>query len=173
MSKNQMDSFENLSDQEARVKLKEIAEDCRMCMFVTNLSSVPAASRPMSIQEVDDEGAIWFISSSDSDKNKEIASDNRVQLYFQNNGSAEYLSIYGEASVFTDKATKDKYWTEFANAWFTGKDDPKVTIIKIRPIDCYYWDTKSGKFIAFMKRSLAALTGADVDDDGIEGKLKL
>ena len=30
----------------------------------------------------------------------------------------------------------------FANAWFDGKDDPNVSILRIAPEDVYYWDTK-------------------------------
>lgn len=167
------DSFDNLTQEEAIAKMKDIAEGCRNCMLVTDLHQVPSASRPMYLQEVCDQGNFWFISSAKSDKNAAIAADNRVQLYFQDNGSAEYLSVFGEASIHTDKATIDKYWTSFAEAWFTGKDDPNVTILKVKPLDAYYWETKSGKFIAFMKRAISAATGAKMDDDGVEGSLEV
>lgn len=166
-------STENLHSQEAVKKLKELSESARTCMFCTELSTLPNNARPMSLQECDQEGNLWFISSSDSNKNFEIKDDNRVQLYFMNNGSSEYLSIFGKAYIYTDKNTIEDKWSSFANAWFEeGKDDPKVTIIRITPDETYYWDTKAGKFVSMVTFIASAVTGIKTDNsDGVEGNL--
>lgn len=166
-------STENLHSQEAVKKLKELSESARTCMFCTELSTLPNNARPMSLQECDQEGNLWFISSSDSNKNFEIKDDNRVQLYFMNNGSSEYLSIFGKAYIYTDKNTIEDKWSSFANAWFEeGKDDPKVTIIRVTPDETYYWDTKAGKFVSMVTFIASAVTGIKTDNsDGVEGKL--
>lgn len=166
-------SRENLHSQEAVKKLKELSESARICMFCTELSTLPNNARPMSLQECDQEGNLWFISSSDSNKNFEIKDDNRVQLYFMNNGSSEYLSIFGKAYIYTDKNTIEDKWSSFANAWFEeGKDDPKVTIIRVTPDETYYWDTKAGKFVSMVTFIASAVTGIKTDNsDGVEGNL--
>ncbi|SNV40945.1 Uncharacterized stress protein (general stress protein 26) [Chryseobacterium taklimakanense] len=166
-------STENLHSQEAVKKLKELSESARTCMFCTELSTLPNNARPMSLQECDQEGNLWFISSSDSNKNFEIKEDNRVQLYFMNNGSSEYLSIFGKAYIYTDKNTIEDKWSSFANAWFEeGKDDPKVTIIRVTPDETYYWDTKAGKFVSMVTFIASAVTGIKTDNsDGVEGNL--
>lgn len=166
-------STENLHSQEAVKKLKELSESARTCMFCTELSTLPNNARPMSLQECDQEGNLWFISSSDSNKNFEIKDDNRVQLYFMNNGSSEYLSIFGKAYIYTDKNTIEDKWSSFANAWFEdGKDDPKVTIIRVTPDETYYWDTKAGKFVSMVTFIASAVTGIKTDNsDGVEGNL--
>jgi len=164
---------ENMTSTEAIEKLKELAEKCRTSIFITGLTELPLQSRPMSLQSVNEKGELVYISSSESEKNKAIARDSRVHLYFQNNSNSEFLSVYGQCSIHTDKATIDEYWTDFAKAWFTGKDDPTITILKVKPVDCYYWDNKSGKTIAFLKMAIAAFTPLEMNDDGIEGKLKI
>ena len=166
-------SRENLHSQEAVKKLKELSESARTCMFCTELSTLPNNARPMSLQECDQEGNLWFISSRDSNKNFEIKDDNRVQLYFMNNGSSEYLSIFGKAYIYTDKNTIKDKWSSFANAWFEeGKDDPKVTIIRVTPDETYYWDTKAGKFVSMVTFIASAVTGIKTDNsDGVEGNL--
>lgn len=166
-------STENLHSQEAVKKLKELSESARTCMFCTELSTLPNNARPMSLQECDQDGNLWFISSSDSNKNFEIKDDNRVQLYFMNNGSSEYLSIFGKAYIYTDKNTIEDKWSSFANAWFEeGKDDPKVTIIRVTPDETYYWDTKAGKFVSMVTFIASAVTGIKTDNsDGVEGNL--
>ena len=168
-------STENLSQKEAIAKLKELSESARMCMFCTNLETLPIAARPMSLRETDEEGNLWFLSSAESNKNFEILEDNRVQLLFMNNGSSEYLSVYGKAYIYQDKNTIEDKWTPLARAWFEeGKDDPKVSVIRVTPDETYYWDTKAGKLVSFLTFATAAITGKKTDNsDGVEGNLHI
>jgi len=57
-------SRQDLSNQEAVAKLKELAEKSGTCMFCTNLSQFPHTSRPMALQAVDETEKCWFISST-------------------------------------------------------------------------------------------------------------
>ena len=61
-------STQNLFQKEAIEKLKELSEKARTCMFVTELDQLPSNSRPMSLQECDDEGNLWFIPNSAIEK---------------------------------------------------------------------------------------------------------
>jgi hypothetical protein len=56
--------------------------------------------------------------------------------------------------------------------WFTeGIDDPRISVIKVEPVEGYYWDTKNNKAVAFVKRTVGAIIGKTLDDS-IEGRLK-
>lgn len=139
-------------------------------MFCTELENVPVNSRPMTLQETDDSGNLWFISSDTSNKNFEIKEDRRVQLFFMNNSDSQYLSVYGDASVYKDKTTIEEKWSAMANAWFDGKDDPNVSIIRVVPKESYYWDTKAGKLVSLLSFVAAAVTGNKTNNsDGVEG----
>ncbi len=168
-------STENLNQTEAIKKLKEISEKASVCMFCTELTQIPLNTRPMSLRETDMEGNLWFISSSDSNKNFEISEDNRVQLLFMNNSDSEYLSVFGKAYIYKDKSTIEDKWTNFASAWFEeGKDDPKVSIIRVTPEKTYYWDTKAGKLVSLLTFAAAAISGSKTDNsDGVEGDLNI
>jgi len=168
-----MGTTENLNNQEAIQKLKELAESARVCMFCTDLDQHPIASRPMSIKEVDEEGNLWFISSADSNKNEEIQHYKYVQLFFANTGASEFLSVYGQAFIYTDRATIEDKWSPMANAWFDGKDDPNVTIIRVTPEDTKYWDTQDGKMITLLKIATSTLTGNQHSEGGVDGKLNI
>ena len=89
-----MGDVKNLTAADAVEKIREIAKDANICMFVTDLSSLPLAGRPMATQEVDEEGNIWFMSDRNSDKNREIDNDDRIQLFYSHTGNYEYLSIF-------------------------------------------------------------------------------
>lgn len=164
----------DLAGRIAAAKLKALAEGCRTCLFISDPTGFPADITPMSVQKIDDDGSVWFISSTESVRNGNIARDPRVELTFQNEGKYEYLTLHGHATIHTDRATIDANWTRLADAWFDGgKDDPRVSIVSVRPIAGHYWETKAGKLIAFAKMTYAALTGADVDDGGRDGRLTL
>ena len=163
-------STQDLTNQEAIKKIKELSEKARICMFCTELDRLPVNSRPMGLQETDENGYLWFISSETSNKNFEIKEDKRVQLYFMNNSDSEYLSIFGDAYIYKDKSTIEDKWSPMANAWFDGKDDPNVSIIRVEPKETYYWDTKAGKLVSLLSFAAAAISGSKTDNsDGVEG----
>lgn len=168
-----MAEIKNLEKEEANLKLKELAESIKVCLFCTKLSSTPFVTRPMAISQVDEDGKMWFLSKSDSHKNVDIQQDEKVQLIFADPSSSHFLSVYGEADIFTDEKSIEKAWTPLAKAWFTGgKDDPALTAIRIYPLDAHYWDTKDGKVISLIKIATAALTGTTMDG-GVEGQLSV
>lgn len=163
--------FKNLINQEAIDKLKELVDHESTCLFTTNLSQVPLNTRPMAVQKVCDEGNFWFLSGSDSEKNSDIKKDSRVQLFFLNTNKYEFLSVYGKATITRDRQKIDELWTDIAKAWFEkGKDDPRVTVIKVTPEEGYYWDTKNGKLISMLKIAASAVTGKTLQE-GVEGTI--
>jgi len=169
-----MGDIKNLTANAAVEKLKALAEGADICMFATQLDVLPLAATPMSTQEVDEEVNIWFLSGRSSEKNAHILADKRVQLFYASKGSAEYLSVYGEASIIIDKDMAKELWTPIAKAWFKdGADDPEVTIIKVKPIESYYWDTKDNKLVSLIKIATAAVTGKTGNDGGVQGALKV
>jgi general stress protein 26 len=168
-------STENLTNLKAIKKIKELSESAKICMFCTELETLPINSRPMTLQETDGEGNLWFISSDTSNKNFEIKDDKRVQLFFMNNGDYQYLSIFGTATIYKDKSTIEDKWSPMAKAWFEeGKDDPAVSIIRVEPKESYYWDTKAGKLVSLLNFVANVVTGNTTDNsDGVEGNAEI
>lgn len=170
--KDTQSPVQDLAGASALEKIKKLAESARNCFFVTKVGS-NSDSRPMALQGVDDEGILWFLSAKDSLKNKEVSEDPEVHLYFMNNSAYEYITVKGEAFITQDKEKIEQYWTNFANAWFDGKDDPNVTLIGVKAKEGYYYETKENKVFAMAKMLFAAATGSKTEDGGIEGELKL
>ena len=170
----QEQNHKDLSGTEAGKKIKELAEKGKTCFFCTQVGNGSSfATRPMSIQKVDESGNFWFLSANDSHKNQEIQTDNRVQLLFQGSPHSDFLSIRGEASISTDKELIKELWEPIIKTWFTGGvEDPRITVIKVETIDGYYWDNKHGNAIAFIKMAAGAIMGKTMDDS-IEGELKV
>jgi len=173
INKNQPeDNYEDLSGQKAIDKLKDLTKD-EACFFSTQETiSKTGGTRPMSVREVDENGDLWFLSASDSHKNAAIASNPAVKLFFKGAAHAEFLSLDGNATISTDKATIKRLWSPILKVWFTeGEDDPRITAIKVTPRDGYYWDNKHGSAVAGVKMMIGAAIGKTLDDS-IEGKIR-
>jgi general stress protein 26 len=173
INKNQQEeNYASLEGAAAIDKIKELATKAETCFFCTRIThGQEVKTRPMALQEIDEQGHLWFLSASDSYKNKEIGEDPAVQLFFQGSDHSDFLSLYGTAVISTDKARIDALWKPLLKTWFTeGKDDPRITAIKVSPVSGYYWDNKHGNTVAFVKMVAGAVTGKTLDDS-IEGKL--
>ncbi|HWL61248.1 MAG TPA: pyridoxamine 5'-phosphate oxidase family protein [Steroidobacteraceae bacterium] len=161
-----------LSGARAIETVREIVTDANICLLVTRHDRFPFDARPMAAQAMEADGSVWFLSSSDSDKNRDIERDPRVTLLVQNNRKYEYAQLSGRATIHRDRALIDKYWTRLAEAWFDGKDDPRITLLAVHPETGHYWTTTNGKIAAGIKMLLSA-AGADVDDGGVHGELRI
>jgi general stress protein 26 len=168
-----MGETKHLADSAAIEKLKELAEGIDICMFCTASEEHLVEARPMSTQKVDEKGNFWFFSTAASGKNQEIKNDDQVQLIYADRNNSHYLTVCGTASISKDRQKIDELWSSHVKAWFPeGKDDPNLTVVKVKPTHAYYWDTKHGKMVALLKIAAAMVTGHPMDD-GVEGKLKV
>jgi general stress protein 26 len=175
INKNQPEeNKEDLVRKEAIDKLKDMVEKAESCFFCTTPSAGPSKGvRPMSVQEVDDKGHLWFLSSTDSFKNEEILKDPSVKLFFQGSAHSDFLFMEGVARITQDREKIKELWKPVMKTWFTeGKDDPRISVIRVIPSEGYYWDTKHGNVIAGIKMLIGAALGKTLDDS-IEGKLKV
>src|SRR4051794_37219748 len=166
-------NHQDLRGNEAGKKIKEMASKNNTCFFCTGIETgKPFCVRPMSVQKIDESGNFWFLSPSDSHKNVELSSNNAVQLLFQGSSHSDFLSVYGEATISTDKTLIKELWEPILKTWFTeGQDDPRITVIKVTASHAYYWDNKHGDAIASIKMAAGAIIGKTLDDS-IEGTLK-
>lgn len=166
------DNHEDLGADAAIDKIKQLVNKSKTCFFCTSVSA-GSHTRPMSVQQVDNEGNLWFLSADDSHKNLELAEDPSVKLYFQGSEHSDFLQLDGLATISRDKEKIKELWEFIVGTWFTGGvDDPRITVIRVKPTTGYYWDTKHGNAVAGIKMLFGALTKTTFDDS-IEGKLKV
>lgn len=166
-------STENLYNDEAIKKIKDIATDVDFAMLATDLSSpAPLNAIPMSTKKVDDHGNIWFLSNKNSDHNKDLEKDASCQLLYSGGSDMKFLSVYGNAVITTDRAVIDELYSSTDSAWFDGKDDPNITAIKFQPSQAAYWDRGSSKLVSLFKMAKGAITGEN-QNIGTSGKLNV
>ena len=169
-----MENQTNLRNQEAIDKVKQLAKDIDICLFCTNIKVDEGESaRPMSTQDADEEGNLWFFSDKNSIKNKEIENDKNVRLYYSHPSKSSYMVLNGEAEIIFDRQKVDEIWSPLVKTWFKeGKDDPNISLIKVTPKNAYYWDVEGNQMINFFKMIASVATGTTLVD-AKEGTIKL
>jgi len=165
MSKN------DLYNQDAKDKIKELAEDIDFAMFSTNIKNQAFHVIPMSTKKVDQNGHIWFLSGRDSDHNKNILKDNAVQIMYSKPSDMSFMVLRGSASITTDMSILRELYGSSDDNWFKGIDDPNLTAIQVKPSQAHYWEPKHNKLVTLFKMGVGAITG-DQPDIGEHGDLK-
>ncbi|MCG2616899.1 pyridoxamine 5'-phosphate oxidase family protein [Terrimonas sp. NA20] len=164
-----MGQHKDLRNDAAIEKIREMAEE-KICLFCT-YENGQIVSRPMSTQQVDEDGTLWFLSRKDSSKNEQIDENSSVHLMYSDTSKHHYLSLTGHARIVIDQSKVEELWNPIAKAWFEkGKDDPEISLISVAPEEGHYWDTKNGKLVSMLKIAVAAVSGKQMDG-GVEGDI--
>ena len=166
------DNREDLEGARAVEQIQEVVKQSASCFFCTAVSRGSGGARPMTVQKVDDAGNLWFLSAADSHTNLELAENPAVRLFFQASEHSGFMTLTGSATVSRDRRKIGELWEPVLKTWFTeGEDDPRITVIKVKPEGGYYWDNKHGNIVAGIKMLIGAAIGKTLDDS-IEGRLQ-
>jgi general stress protein 26 len=97
-------------------------------------------ARPMTAQVEEHRGPIWFFTSIDNALVGLLPRGDRAIAAFASKGHDLFATIHGRLSVDKDRATIDRLWNRYVAAWFEGgKDDPKLTLLRLDPEGAEIW----------------------------------
>lgn len=164
---------QNTNDREL---LWELIEDIKFSMFTTRHNNGHLHSRPLTTQNTkeDQDSALWYFVSRDSDVLTDIAREPSVNVAFADPGDDSYVSVSGTASVVDDMAKKKQLWNKAAEAWFPGGvTDPKLALVKVEITHGNYWDVKENKLVQLFKMAKAVVTGEPPSGMGETGEVRL
>ncbi|HEU5437344.1 MAG TPA: pyridoxamine 5'-phosphate oxidase family protein [Telluria sp.] len=156
-------------------ELSDKIKSVRFAMFTTVDEHGHLISQPMTNQEVDADGALWFFTSSNTDLWQNIASSPKVNVSFAEPDDSIYVSISGVAERVVDRARIEQLWNPMVAAWFpNGKDDPHVVLVKVVSKTVQYWNSKENKLTRMVEMAKAVITGTRPDlDPADHGQIKL
>jgi general stress protein 26 len=149
--------------EESVARLKELLEDIDFCMLTT-IDSGQLRSRPMSTQQAEFDGDIWFFTDDNTHKIEEIKKDDRVCATYSKPGDSTYVSVSGRAEIVRDRAKMEELWSPILKAWFPeGLDDPHLCLLKVTAEQAEYWESSSGKVVQLLGFVKAIATGEQAD----------
>ncbi len=117
-------------------------------------------TRPMTAQFEDGETAIWFFTSTDNSIVQSLSQSNAGVMNFASKDHDLFACVHGAVARYDDLAVIDRLWNPYVAAWYTGKDDPKLALLRFDPADAEIWENASSVFAG-----LRMLLGSDPKKD--------
>ena len=106
--------------------------------------------QPMTAFAEPENGQIWFFTKDDTDLAKSASGGADVMFIIQAKDQDFQACIGGVLSTARDTARIDKYWSPMVGAWFPdGKDDPKLTLLRLDARDAELWISKGAIRLAW------------------------
>ena len=148
--------------------------DVRFPMFTWQDEHGHLLSQPMTNQQVDDDGGIWFYTSTQTALWECIGHRPQVNLAFVQPDDALFVSVSGAAERVVDRERIRAMWNAGAQAWFpAGPEDEHAVLIRVAPHTAEYWDSNDSKMVRMFALARAAITGTRPDVDGEHRTLEL
>ena len=118
-------------------------------------------ARPMTAQAEERRSPIWFFTSADNVLVQQLGEGSgRAIAGFASKGHDLFASIRGSLRVDTDRAVVDRLWNPFVGAWYEGKDDPKLRLLRLDAEDAEVWADASS-----LLAGVKMLFGSDPEKD--------
>lgn len=156
---------------EIAAKIKSV----RFGMFTTTDQHGHLHSQPMTNQDVDADGGLWFYTSTATELWENIAANPKVNVSFAEPADSLYVSVSGSAERVVDRARIRALWNPTVAAWFpNGVEDPHVVLVRVATQNVHYWDSNANKMTQVFEMAKAAITGTRPEvEPGEHGSIKL
>lgn len=129
-------------------KLNELIQGIPTAILTTVSPDTWLHSRPMAAQPVDEFGAFWFLTASNTEKVEAVRTIQRVNLAFCDHASNRYVSVSGFCELVRNGAKAKVLWKPEYKAWLpTGLDDPDLVLMKIIVQQAEYWDSSQDRML--------------------------
>jgi len=135
----------------------ELAKRIGIAMFVT-WDGTRQRARPLAATVEKEEGAIYFLTDINGEKDDQVAEYPMVSVSFADHKHSKYVALAGKATLSNDRAKIKELWNPFAKAWWDSPEDPAIRVIKVTPQDAELWDSP-GRIVTTISMLAAAVTG--------------
>lgn len=142
-------------------RFRELIKDIKFAMLATvNSEDGSLRSRPMTLQQTEFDGALWFFGGRSTRPVIDIMEHPKVNLAFSEPKHNSYISASGQAEIVQDRAKAKELWNPLYKAWFSeGLEDPELCLIKVTVESADYWDSPSSPVVQMVGFAKAILTG--------------
>ncbi|MCK6081428.1 pyridoxamine 5'-phosphate oxidase family protein [Microbacterium sp. EYE_5] len=152
------------TEKDPRATLIDLLPKFRFAMVTTTDEDGALTARPLTVQDREFDGDLWFIVARDSSFAAHIAQRPRVGVALSTNDA--WVSLAGRAEIVDDPARLREYWSPAVEAWFPdGPEDPNITLAKIDAVSGEYWSSPGG-----VVASIVSLVKSKVTGEPYEGR---
>lgn len=152
-------------------ELYELIEGIEIAMFTTRRRDGRLVSRPMATQTQAEGSDLWFVTDIESNKLDELEFDDQVNLAYYRDGSREWVSVSGTATIVQDRARIRQLYRKDWKAWFGdeggardgGPEDPRLALIMVDVESVVYLKVDKPKPLVLFEVAKAMVTGSPPD----------
>ena len=120
-------------------------------------------SHPMTPQEVTDDADVLFLFSTAVSQAEALRKSNHVNIAVSETGS--WLSVAATVEFVDDQAKIDELWNEDMEAYFDGRNDPNLGLLRANAESAQSWGLSGGKIENLFEMAKSRVTG-DKPDGG-------
>jgi general stress protein 26 len=106
-------------------KLYDLIETIDTAMMTTRRADGHLRSRAMANQKPASGADLWFVTAEGSAKLADLAQDAHVNLSYYKDGTREWISVSGTASISRDRARIRELYAPDWKIWFAEEGDPR------------------------------------------------
>jgi len=133
-------------------------EKLRFAMLTSQDGSGQLVSRPITTQQAEDRGTVWFFVAAHGGFAEDLAVDARVALNYADPADNFYAALRGHGRIVHDPEKVAALWNVMAQAWFPGGPaDPQLALLRVDVEHGEYWDS-AGRVVPFFSMLKAAMT---------------
>lgn len=141
-------------------RLNAMIDSIEIAMFTSVGEDGTLHSRPMTVQDVQEDGTVWFFTSEASSAAYESEEDCRVNVSYVDAKRSVFVSISGSASLCDDREKMAQLWDPRLSAWFPkGLDDPELRLLRVEIDRAEYWDVAQNALALLAGFARKAITG--------------
>ncbi|WP_159698471.1 pyridoxamine 5'-phosphate oxidase family protein [Arthrobacter sp. 18067] len=132
-----------MTEEQGISKVVDIINDAKIGMLTTVNEAGALVSRPLAVQDVKDDGDMWFFTGLGTSQVAHVRQDPRVNVSFGKN--TEWVSVAGTAEVVTDRQKIHEMWNPVVEAWYPdGPETPEVCLLRVDSESAEYWTSPGG-----------------------------
>jgi general stress protein 26 len=141
-------------------RLRQLLTGISVGMLTTRTASGEAQTRPMLLQNIDDEGWLWLLTDRSSRNACELVSSPAATIVFQSGNGVRFVAANGTAVVVKDDLKVKRLWNPAIRAWFPkGRRAPEVVLIAVRVYRVDYWLVPRSRVVRVVGAAKALATG--------------
>ena len=148
--------------------LYDLIDGIEIAMLTTRRADGHLVSRPMQTQQRETGLDLWFMTNVETHKLDDLMSDPHVNLAYYHNGTREWVSVAGLATVSTDRDLIRELYKPDWKAWLGddggardgSADDPRIALILVDAESVTYMKVTKPRPVVLFEVARAMLTGS-------------
>lgn len=113
---------------------------------------------------LDREGeAIWFLTHRNTDLVRAVGQGGRAHFCVIGEDHDYHACLSGALTQVMDRDRLEEFWSPGIAAWFSGKDDPELSMLRMQLSDASIWASTSGALTVGWEYAKANVVGGEPD----------